>query len=676
MFTIIFIAIFLSLIVVSNPVQAQAVYDTVSIHDLQWVPNPDSSDASLFFGDTVVVRGLVMTEPRDLWVGARWAIYIQDADTPTDPWNGFFIIQHDTFAIGTGFQFVQTGDVAYFTGVVDEFENFTQVALLTNPAVPVNVESAGNPLPAPVVLQASDLATYAEGEQWESMFVGIDGATIVNNNISGNWASYTDASSATGYLAEYFNWLRDRLQNGTISWPPNGTLIDVVGFTQDEVGTPGRVYVINPRYNLDWVIHEQPPTILPPVMRDPGAPANGDVEVSAVVVDNNFTISEVLTHYSVNWGAWQTLTMSANPPANQDTFLATIPGQNNSFVRYFVTAKNTANFQSSSPGDTSMANGRVFWYNTKGPGLSIKDVQFTYGYAIDISGYVGYEVSVDGIVMTDSTDFLGSYYIEEKDSAWYGIWVNSDGSGMPFDKGDEVNVTGIVEENFNVTRLNVTSQGLLNAGVGAFEPVIVTTGEVTNGGANAEAYEGIFIKTENITVTDPFPDAPSNFGEFTIDDGSGGYRVDDLSSGFRGNLDSLFKLNDVYDYIQGMGYYSFGNYKLIPRDSNDVGMILAIEEIDRPVPVTFSLSQNYPNPFNPTTDIEYTIAKSGNFNVVVYNILGQKIRTLANEYHTVGSYRVRWDGLDDFGNNVGSGIYFYSLRGAEFKITKKMILLK
>ncbi|MFQ5584136.1 MAG: T9SS type A sorting domain-containing protein [Calditrichia bacterium] len=127
-----------------------------------------------------------------------------------------------------------------------------------------------------------------------------------------------------------------------------------------------------------------------------------------------------------------------------------------------------------------------------------------------------------------------------------------------------------------------------------------------------------------------------------------------------------------------MAYYSFGNYKLAPRDTNDViGHVpVGVEEIDGPVPATFELAQNYPNPFNPTTDIEYTIAQSGNYTLTVYNVIGQKVRTLANDYHPVGNYRVRWDGLDNAGIRVGSGIYFYTLQGKNLNLTKKMILLK
>ncbi|MEZ4765493.1 MAG: hypothetical protein R3C26_20625 [Calditrichia bacterium] len=78
----------LMLIGVSQSVFAQAAFDTLSIYDLQFVSDPGTDDLSPFVGDTVVVKGLVMTV-RALWIGARWSIYIVDPDTLTDPWNGF-----------------------------------------------------------------------------------------------------------------------------------------------------------------------------------------------------------------------------------------------------------------------------------------------------------------------------------------------------------------------------------------------------------------------------------------------------------------------------------------------------------------------------------------------------------------------------------------------------------
>ncbi|NIX01139.1 MAG: hypothetical protein GWN13_23450, partial [Phycisphaerae bacterium] len=135
-------------------------------------------------------------------------------------------------------------------------------------------------------------------------------------------------------------------------------------------------------------------------------------------------------------------------------------------------------------------------------------------------------------------------------------------------------VTGVIEENFNVTRLNVTSSSLVTAGVGEYAPILVTTGEVTTGGANAEAYESVLVQVSNVTVTDPFPDGYPGFGEFEVDDGTGGVRVDDLSSAYSGQgADTTYPLGVQIDYIIALGYYSFGNAKIIPRDSLDVGPI-------------------------------------------------------------------------------------------------------
>jgi hypothetical protein len=94
------------------------------------------------------------------------------------------------------------------------------------------------------------------------------------------------------------------------------------------------------------------------------------------------------------------------------------------------------------------------------------------------------------------------------------------------------------------------------------------------------------------------------------------------------------------------------------------------------VPTKFSLSNAYPNPFNPTTNIQFNIANSENVRLVVFNILGQKIKTLVNGTMKAGSYTATWNGKDDFGASVASGIYFYRLESQSFNSTKKMILMK
>ena len=95
------------------------------------------------------------------------------------------------------------------------------------------------------------------------------------------------------------------------------------------------------------------------------------------------------------------------------------------------------------------------------------------------------------------------------------------------------------------------------------------------------------------------------------------------------------------------------------------------------VPTEFALQQNYPNPFNPTTTISYSIPNEAPVTFEVYNVLGVKIRTLmAGQTKSAGSYIISWDGKNDAGVNMSSGIYLYRIRAGSFVASKKMTLLK
>ncbi len=94
------------------------------------------------------------------------------------------------------------------------------------------------------------------------------------------------------------------------------------------------------------------------------------------------------------------------------------------------------------------------------------------------------------------------------------------------------------------------------------------------------------------------------------------------------------------------------------------------------VPQEFSLWQNYPNPFNPETEISYALPTACHVKLSIYNLLGQRVRTLVNEHQAAGHKTVHWDGTDEKGNKVASGVYFYKIHGGEFTDAKKMILMK
>jgi len=90
----------------------------------------------------------------------------------------------------------------------------------------------------------------------------------------------------------------------------------------------------------------------------------------------------------------------------------------------------------------------------------------------------------------------------------------------------------------------------------------------------------------------------------------------------------------------------------------------------------FSLGKNYPNPFNPETEISFSLPERTQVSLIIYNILGEKVKTLANVEMDAGTQSIHWNGRDEAGNPVASGVYFYRLKTATFDQTMKMVLMK
>ncbi|HNL25721.1 MAG TPA: fibronectin type III domain-containing protein, partial [bacterium] len=112
---------------------------------------------------------------------------------------------------------------------------------------------------------------------------------------------------------------------------------------------------------------------------------------------------------------------------------------------------------------------------------------------------------------------------------------------------------------------------------------------------------------------------------------------------------------------------SFGTYKIAYDGSFDGSNI---------VPTEFALLQNYPNPFNPSTTIRYDLREDETVSLKIYNMLGQEVRTLRKGFQMAGEYRVQWDGRNNAGQVVSSGVYIYRLETKSYRATKKMMFLK
>lgn len=93
-------------------------------------------------------------------------------------------------------------------------------------------------------------------------------------------------------------------------------------------------------------------------------------------------------------------------------------------------------------------------------------------------------------------------------------------------------------------------------------------------------------------------------------------------------------------------------------------------------PYSFNLYPNYPNPFNPATTIDYELKQSGYIELNIYNVFGQKVRSLIEGYDNAGKKSIVWDGRDDLQRNVSSGVYIYSLNSDKYRISKKMLLIR
>ncbi|UCH09736.1 MAG: VCBS repeat-containing protein, partial [Fidelibacterota bacterium] len=163
----------------------------------------------------------------------------------------------------------------------------------------------------------------------------------------------------------------------------------------------------------------------------------------------------------------------------------------------------------------------------------------------------------------------------------------------------------------------------------------------------------------------------------------------DLRHELQGDLPPGHKINlldvlthEVYDLLAGdepiviRQYREDFPYHLKVIAGSALYVDNTTEEILAQLPTEFALAPNYPNPFNPNTRLVYSLIRPAKVGLKVYNLLGQEVITLVNDWHDLGHYEVMWDGRDRFGNQVASGIYFAAYM-AEGKIyTRKMVLMK
>jgi hypothetical protein len=159
------------------------------------------------------------------------------------------------------------------------------------------------------------------------------------------------------------------------------------------------------------------------------------------------------------------------------------------------------------------------------------------------------------------------------------------------------------------------------------------------------------------------------------DDWGYGIAVDDSGNAYvtgETGSSNFPTLNPYQSTFQGGGWDAFVTKLLYEGPPNDVSDELTPVSLpDKP-----ALDQNYPNPFNPNTEIGFDLPRPSFVSLDIFDLLGRKVTTLINEHLAAGSKRVQWNGRDNTGAEVASGIYFYRLRNGDHVEVKKMVLLK
>lgn len=574
---------------------------------------------------------------------------------------------------------------------------------------------------------------YIQGEKYEGMYVEFRNVSTAAGIGNRQPFSIVDENGNRMYMRDFSNWFSASPSGDTLrpGWtaPSPGTFVTSIRGVIINANNEGAFgnqlpYVIVPIYPNDLVLGNSPPVLSAP-LRNPGVPTPADsVSVSVTALDPGFsasTISNVSVHWRLNGGAYSSKNM---PLVIGSIYSAKIPPTPvlGTLVEYYVRAEDNLGGVKLLPSDTGRS--KLFYVVRSSDSMNVQDVQFCPNNG-GRSAYEGYDVrGIEGIVTCDTSDiptfsFTSSagnqnsprrVYIQNGQGQYSGIWI----AGGPTDvlrKGDRVRVRGLVEENFSVTRISVASPNdivLLSTGNPQPTPEILSTAQIPNstqdGTIAVELWESVFIRFNvpvkidcinaatgiACTTSEPLIDTVfrRNFGEILVSDGSNidaRIELQDGNHDYSNNWDGLGSVpphilltkNDIIDYVEGILYFSFSNYKLTPRKNPDFGPVTPVG-ISNNIQLVkdYSLSQNFPNPFNPTTVINYNIPVSGNVSLKIYDMLGREVRTLVNSFVSSGSYSVNFNGAD-----LSSGIYFYKLEaqgttGQKFVSTKRMVLVK
>jgi Cu/Zn superoxide dismutase len=246
--------------------------------------------------------------------------------------------------------------------------------------------------------------------------------------------------------------------------------------------------------------------------------------------------------------------------------------------------------------------------------------------------------------------------------------------------GDRLRITGTLTEFNSLKEFSpIDNFEVLSRDHPLPAPQLVTLAEIAS---NGEAYESELIRVEGLTImagADTVFAPGRTYAITDASDQSGGVALrTPAASDTRIAGVAIPKGTAAFEGV--LGQFSSSNpaigYQLSPVLAADVSLFTGVEEQSMELPERFALLQNYPNPFNPTTVIRYALPRYAHVKLIIYNVLGKRVRTLIDANETPGFKQVTWNGANDAGKRAASGIYFYRLEAAGFRAAHKLALLK
>ncbi len=519
-----------------------------------------------------------------------------------------------------------------------------------------------------------------------SNFVRIEQAVVIDRTIDNtgrpNWMISSDGGQTLLHIydislryrndrATYQPGFNNRDPNDPFVPPPPGSVINLQGylvFQGDDpfgIGQPdGAVFAIAPWEDMDVEIVESPP-IITGLSKPNYVPGANPVTISVnVQVDPARTLSKVELYYTTSVST-DTLSVDMTPGAGI-SYTAEIPPQpDGAFVSYWVEAEDNTGARSKS---------EVQFYRVLVDGINeIKDIQETFSGGPGPSPFENITTDMDITATVQSQPGISGLVSVQDDanlSPWTGILLNPTQELLQLQRGDVIHITRArIYESFGVTMLD--SVTFTKQGSGDFLGYKRMTTDQMRLSEVAEAHEDMLVRFDSVTIVDP----DAGFGEWRFSsDGTmeNSVLADDRSQAIAPDFASTtFTEGMQLAYIQGIWWYSFGNYKLVPEDPTTDIKIISTAAEDEELPTTPILLGNYPNPFTRTTTITFEVGVPSNVRLEVFDLLGRKVRTLLQGPVPAGTHTVTLDAA-----YLPAGLYIYRLSTGTTVVNRKMTILK